>query len=570
MRLFREAFKDNQRTIIMMLATFFILAVLNLFPFIMLGQLINQGIMQANTSVILPFLLVLLTLSCSIGLFTLIRISLFAPFEVLMLHGIQSKIMKHVLKLPLPFFDAYTVGDLSHRVLLIEALARILSPNQLGIFLSFIFSFVSFGIMFFYAWQLTLLILSLVGVVLLLSTWSAIQLFPYLEAHATNLGETYGFMYQVISGITRIKLFIKESVVEKKWLAKYSTARHELLHAYRIGVWRFTLFSIVPALMTLVLFYLVVSWKDSLSPDHFIVYFAAFLQFIIGFVAFSMNANGFIQAMIAYKRVLPVLEAESEQTQNRGTATISFQEKGRILLKDIQFNYPGSNVPIFKSIDCTIPFGQHVAFVGLSGSGKSTLLKLLLGFYTPSAGEIYFGDKHITELDLSALRKQVGIVFQDSKLINGSILENIIGHRDATEADAWDVARRIGLDTFIRSLPMGMHTTVSQYMPLLSGGQKQLLLIAKALVGQPKLLLLDEATNSLDNSAQERVVKHINSLNITRISIAHRLSTVKDADKIMVLDRGSIVESGTFEELMELKGLFYQLALIMETTLNDV
>ena len=395
---------------------------------------------------------------------------------------------------------------------------------------------------------------------LFISTWSAILLFPYLEAHSTNLGDTYGFMFQVISGITRIKLFIKESVVEKKWLEKYSKARRELFYAYRIGVWRFTLFSVIPALMTLVLFIVVVNWKGSLSTNDFIIYFAAFLQFIIGFVAFSMNTNGFIQAMITYKRALPVIEARLEQTHNHNNATLSFKEGNTILLNDIHFNYPGSNAPIFKGISCSIPYGKHIAFVGLSGSGKSTLLKLLLGFYPPQAGQIYIADKNINEFELSALRKQVGIVFQDSKLINGSILENIIEHTDATEDDAWDIARQIGLDTFIASLPMGMQTTVSQHMSLLSGGQKQLLLIAKALVKKPSLLLLDEATNSLDNLAQERIVKHINRLNITRISIAHRLSTIQDADKIMVLDRGRIVEEGTFSELMGLKGMFYQLA----------
>lgn len=188
------------------------------------------------------------------------------------------------------------------------------------------------------------------------------------------------------------------------------------------------------------------------------------------------------------------------------------------------------------------------------------MIKLLLGLYVPQKGTILFGNTSINQINLSKLRQETGVVLQDSKLFPGTILENIISHRENGESEAWDVAKRIGLDKLIKSLPMGMNTMVSQHINLFSGGQKQLILIAKALANQPKLLIFDEATNSLDNISQQAVLHCINSLNITRISIAHRLSSIKAADTIMVLHEGSIVETGHYEQLIQNKdGFFYQL-----------
>ena len=234
---------------------------------------------------------------------------------------------------------------------------------------------------------------------------------------------------------------------------------------------------------------------------------------------------------------------------------------GTIFMNNILFSYPQSKLLILDGLTCSVAKGEHLAIVGLSGAGKSTLLKLLMGFYTPQQGQLLFDGEPIQHFNLSEFRQQIGVVFQDSKLMTGTLLTNIIdGCVGLTEEDAWHAADLVGLKAFITSLPMKMHTMVSQQLNVLSGGQKQLISIARALVGKPRLLLLDEATNSLDATAQHHIASVIRRLPITCISISHRLSTIQYADKIMVLHKGRIIEEGTYSQLLQTKGLFYQLA----------
>jgi ATP-binding cassette subfamily C protein len=226
----------------------------------------------------------------------------------------------------------------------------------------------------------------------------------------------------------------------------------------------------------------------------------------------------------------------------------------------VHFSYTDASHALLQGIDCHIAQNEYIAFVGLSGSGKSTLLKLLLGFYIPQHGKITINGIALSQLDLAMFRKHIGVVLQDDQLMPGSILENIIGYSNALESDVRHILQQLNMIDFIDSLPMGINTLASTALPLFSGGQKQLLLIARALISKPQLLLLDEATNSLDNPTQELISKCINQLNITRISIAHRLSTVRHADKIYVLEHGVISQVGTYQQLIQQEGLFSQLA----------
>lgn len=545
---------------IMMTLVFLLIALLEIASPIIMGHMINQGIRHGSQPVIRHFILLLLSISLAIGLLSLVRSNLFTRFEILMINQLQGSIMKRMLKLPLQFFDKFAVGELSHRILMLKSLTRPFNPGQMGAVLAFICSFITFGVMMFYAWQLTLCIVVLLSIFLLITSWIIVYLLPHQEKNTDEMGHCYRFLYQVAHGISRIKLFAKEKPVENAWDRIYAKAQYHLLRVYRLGVLRFTLFSSIQLVVMFVLFLITASWyKNTIPVEHFIIFFAACTQFIGRFLTFYINSNELLPAIIAYKRIKPLLLAPIEKTAPAFPVTISTTPAAAISIQNLYFKYPTSKIQIFTGLDCSIAAGEHIAFVGLSGSGKSTLFKLLLGFYFAQQGDIYYDENPIQAYDLVALRQRIGVVFQDSKLFNGSILENIVGHVGASEAEAWRVINLVGLTQWISSLPMGIHTHVSQHINLISGGQKQLLIIARALVGKPRVLLLDEATNSLDNKAQAFVVNRINQLKITRISIAHRLSTIEQADKILVLHQGKIIETGTYQQLVEKEGLFYQL-----------
>jgi ABC-type bacteriocin/lantibiotic exporter with double-glycine peptidase domain len=215
---------------------------------------------------------------------------------------------------------------------------------------------------------------------------------------------------------------------------------------------------------------------------------------------------------------------------------------------------------VVRDVSLTIVPGEYVAFVGASGSGKSTLFRLLLGFETPESGAVYFDGQDLSGLDLQELRRQIGVVLQSSRPVSGSIYQNIVGSAPISADEAMQAAQLAGLDEDIKRMPMGLHTYLSDGGGGVSGGQRQRLMIARAIVGRPQILLFDEATSALDNNTQAIVSRSLESLQATRVVIAHRLSTIMQADRIYVLDKGSIVQSGTYHELIEQPGLFRELA----------
>lgn len=457
-----------------MLVLFLGVAILSMLSPIIIGHMINNGILHADRSLLLYFAGLLLLLSGSLSVLNVVKTILFRRFQTHLIRQLQSEIMGRLFKLPLTFFDSYSIGELSHRTLVIESLSKIVSENQLGAYLSFICSFFSFGIMMYYDWHLTCCVLLMVTCFWVVSTWSAFQVLPYLEHYLEQTSQTFGFLYQVINGILRIKSFAKESSVASIITEKYSQARLALSRAHRLGIWRFTLFKNIQLLMTLILFGVILQRAEQvLSFEHFIVFFTAFSQFIVGFTIFLMNQNSLVPAITTYKRLLPIFQTPIEHPTPLENAPKPLVFSGDIFIKHLSFCYPSSGSYILRDINCNIPLGQHTAIVGLSGSGKSTLLKLLLGLYTPQQGDIYFGNQTIQQIDLSMLRKQIGVVLQNSHLATGTILENLVGSNE-NEDEAWRVVRQVGLERFIQSLPMKMNTMMTQHMNLISGGQKQL------------------------------------------------------------------------------------------------
>lgn len=257
------------------------------------------------------------------------------------------------------------------------------------------------------------------------------------------------------------------------------------------------------------------------------------------------------------ERLQPVLACEPEISSDKADmATI----KGHIEFANVSFRYRLDGPLVLDSISFHIAAGESVAIVGSSGCGKSTLVRLLLGFEKPEQGEILVDGQDIAEINMTSIRMQLGVVLQNGQLLSGDIFTNIVGTLPLTLDDAWEAAEMVGLAEDIRMMPMGMNTVISEGATNISGGQRQRILIARSLVHKPRVVIMDEATSALDNTTQAIVTASVNQLKATRLIIAHRLSTIREADKILVLDKGKVVEAGTFEQLMDRKGLFAQLA----------
>lgn len=253
----------------------------------------------------------------------------------------------------------------------------------------------------------------------------------------------------------------------------------------------------------------------------------------------------------------PVLEAVPEIAEGKQVLT---RISGGIELNNVSFRYSEHMPLVLDNLSLKIRPGQYVAVVGTTGCGKTTLMRLLLGFEKPQKGAVYFDGKDISTVDLKSLRQKIGVVLQDGKLFSGDIYSNItISAPHLSMDEAWEAAELAGIAEDIRNMPMGMFTMISEGSGGVSGGQRQRLMIARAVAPKPRILMFDEATSALDNLTQKKVSESLDKLKCTRIVIAHRLSTIKQCDRIIVLDKGKVVEDGKYEELIALNGFFAEL-----------
>ncbi|MBD3558293.1 ATP-binding cassette domain-containing protein, partial [Planktothrix sp. FACHB-1355] len=263
-----------------------------------------------------------------------------------------------------------------------------------------------------------------------------------------------------------------------------------------------------------------------------------------------------IQIAPLWERAQPILQGKLESDTHKADPG---HLQGRVVLDKVVFRYREEGQLILDRVSINAEPGEFVAIVGPSGSGKSTIFRLLLGFETPLSGKIYYDGQDLAQLDLQALRRQLGVVLQNGRLMQGSIFDNITGGALVSMNEVWEAARMAGFAKDIEQMPMGMHTVVSEGGSNLSGGQRQRMAIARSLLLQPRIILLDEATSFLDNNTQQIVTENLEKLNVTRIVIAHRLSTIRNADRIYVMEQGRIVQVGSFEELIQQPGLFARL-----------
>ena len=474
-------------------------------------------------------------------------------------YTLQSAILNRLFHMPEKFFRNYESALLSYRV---ERLSGVYISMYMC--LSQIVLQGGFSLLYckrMYAYSPALARVGLLFVLLNVTTSAVIgQVFnEYSTDKSRARGQLRTFLYQTVTGISGVRLLGAEEDVRGEYVDKfvdYVNADRKYSFSQRLAP---VVSILIIGVSTVLMYSLMVNARVNVSIGSFMGFMAAYAAFSSTMAMVGNNAMQIYSSLPTLQESADVLRMQPEQY---GVGKILKKVTGKIDIDRVSFAYQKDGKAVLRNIDLHIRPGEYVAITGRSGCGKSTLLRLLLGFEQPSSGMIYYDDIGLDRLNVPELRRRMGVVLQDGGLISGSILDNIkAGNRDLKNEELDRILDEVGLKEDIDSLQMGILTPISEEWSTISGGQKQRILIARAIAGDPDILLMDEATSSLDNITQKYVCESLEKHRITRVVIAHRLSTVVNCDRIIVMDNGQIAEQGTYEELMTRKGVFYQLAI---------
>lgn len=472
----------------------------------------------------------------------------------------QAAIWDRLISLPASFFRDYTSGELAMRAMGIGQIRQVLSNTTLNTIISSVFSIFNGLLMFKYNVKLALVGMGLVVIAIGISTGLGYLQIRYERNTVDITNKISGLVLQIIGGISKLRVAGAEHRAFYQWAKQFSKQREIRFKKELISNILTTLNTAFPVITSMVMFYIVGNYTgdDPLSTGQFVAFNASFGIFMTAMLELSntfLTINIIIPTFESTKPILETLPEYDEQKAEPGKLD------GSIEVGHVKFRYAEDGPLILNDISLKIDSGEYVAIVGSSGCGKSTLLRVLLGFEKPETGKVYYSGQDLESVDVRSVRRQLGVVLQNGQLISGDILSNIVGSNPhLTMQDAEESAKMAGIYEDIKKMPMGMHTMVSEGGGTLSGGQRQRLLIARAIVNRPKILFFDEATSALDNNTQKVVSESLDKLNATRVVIAHRLSTIINCDRIIVLDKGRIAEEGTYEELMDMNGIFTKLA----------
>ena len=502
-----------------------------------------------------------------LGAFATSAVSIVGAFSMLRIEAridetLQASVWSRLLSLPQPFFKRYLAGDLADRANGVSAVRQLLTGATGASLVSGIFSIFSYLLLFYYSWELALWTAAAVAVLAFASWFFSTRQIRHHRAALAAQGTIDGLVFQLIIGLSKIRQAGVELHALRRWSERYVEQKREHLSARRWGAGQLTFNALfVPltqlAVSALIWYSLIEGESDpSFTIADFLSFNAAFGQFLTGATGLTVTWTTVITILPLFERVQPILETQPESLRGKVLPDLA----GQIECANVSFRYPSASSHVLRNVSFQIRPGDFVAFVGSSGSGKSTLFRLLLGFERPTAGSILFDGHDLLSLDLSALRRHLGVVLQNGQHMPTSIIDIISGEVPLAYEEAWDVVRAVGLDEHIESLPMGMHTNISEGGIGLSGGQRQCLLLARALARKSRVLLLDEPTAMLDNRRQDAVRATLRKLNVTRVIIAHRLSTVIDVDRVYVMQDGRIVETGRYQDLIKRGGVLSELA----------
>ena len=467
----------------------------------------------------------------------------------------EAATMMRILSLPASFFKQFSAGELSNRAQYINGLCTEMTEMALTTGLTSIFSLVYIAQIFVYAPALVVPSL-LVTLLTLLITVAQILLQIRVTRQQMELAsQVSGMSYQLISGVQKIRLSGAEKRAFARWGRLYAKEARLTYDPPRFLHVAPVITMAVSLVGTMVMYALAV--RSGVSVAEYYAFNSAYGMVNAAFLALSGIAAGAAQIKPVLDMARPILEAEPEVAEDKQVLT---RLSGGVELSNVTFRYTEDMPPVLDDLSLKIRPGQYVAIVGKTGCGKSTLMRLMLGFETPQKGAVYYDGRDLKRIDLKSLRRRIGAVMQNGRMFTGDIFSNItISAPWLTLDDAWAAAETAGIADDIRAMPMGMHTMIAEGQGGISGGQRQRLLIARAVAPKPRILMFDEATSALDNITQKQVSEALDRMKCTRIVIAHRLSTIRQCDRIIVLDHGKIVEDGGYDELIAQNGFFAEL-----------
>ena len=518
---------------------------------ILTGTVIATG----STRLLLAVVSFLLFATITGILLTIIRNMLLSRIRYKLNINVSAATMMRILSLPASFFKSYSVGELNQYISYMDSLCTTLVDSLFSTAVTGLFSLIYLGQIMTFAPSLVWPSLIVTLLTLAVSLISARVQMRIDQETMVQVARERGLVYSLINGIQKIRLSGAENRAFAKWSELYVQSASTTFNPPAIIRLSSVLTTAISLIGTAVMYFIAVKSRVSIA-DYF-AFNASYANISTAFSALATMALSAASIKPVIQLIKPLLEATPEASGNRETVT---RLSGNIEISHVTFSYDPDSKPIFEDFCLTIPARQYVAIVGKSGCGKSTLVRLLLGFEKPSRGVINYDRKDLQQLDMRSVRRQIGTVMQDGRLFSGSIFDNIVISAPTLKLEeAWEAAEIAGIADDIRDMPMGMHTVLQDGGGTISGGQRQRLMIARAIAPKPRILIFDEATSALDNITQRKVSEALDKMKCTRIVIAHRLSTIKHCDRILVIDGGKIAEDGTYEDLIAKNGIFAEL-----------
>ncbi len=469
--------------------------------------------------------------------------------------AVDASVMMRILSLPVSFFRKFSSGELSQRATSINSLCSMMINNLLSVGLSSLMSLLYITQIFRFA---PVLVWPSIAIILTTVVMSVAVSFVQIGITRRKMelsAKEVGMSYATLNGIQKIRLSGSENRVFARWAQLYAKdARLEYnppMFLKMSGV----ITTAISLTGTVILYYLAV--RSGVSGSQYIAFSAAYGRVMAAFSSLAGIAVSVASIQPVLEMAEPILKAEPEVARDKEPVS---KLSGNIEVSHVTFRYEENTPYILQDLSLKIRAGEYVAIVGRTGCGKSTLVRLLLGFEKPEKGTVFYDRYDLNAVDPRSVRKQIGVVIQNGQLFQGDIYSNIIiSAPQLTMDEAWEAAEIAGIADDIREMPMGMYTIISEGQGGISGGQKQRLMIARAIAPKPNILIFDEATSALDNKTQKQVSDALDKLHCTRIVIAHRLSTIRNCDRILLMDQGMIIEQGSYDELIEKKGVFADL-----------